>query len=55
MWNFYLKVGKINHQVWSNHDGTDQGIHSEIRKIINYIWNKEELIEQWNKSIIVYI
>jgi hypothetical protein len=30
-------------------------IHSEIHKLINSIWNKEELPKQWNKSIIVPI
>jgi hypothetical protein len=28
-------------------------IHSEIRKLINSIWNEEELPEQWKESIIV--
>jgi hypothetical protein len=28
---------------------------SEICKLINYIWNKEELSEQWKESIIVHI
>jgi hypothetical protein len=28
-------------------------IHSEIHKLINSIWNKEELPEQWKESIIV--
>ena len=27
--------------------------HSEIHKLINSIWNKEELPEQWKKYIIV--
>jgi mannosyltransferase OCH1-like enzyme len=26
-------------------------IHSEIHKLIKSIWNKEELPEEWNKSI----
>ena len=30
-------------------------IHSEILKIINSIWNKEELPENWKDSIIVPI
>jgi hypothetical protein len=30
-------------------------IRSEIHKLINSIWNKEELPEQWKKSIIVPI
>jgi hypothetical protein len=30
-------------------------LHSEIRKLINSIWNKEELPEQWKESIIVPI
>jgi hypothetical protein len=30
-------------------------IHSEIHKLINSIWNKEELPEQWKESIIVPI
>jgi hypothetical protein len=28
-------------------------LRSEIQKLINFIWNKEELPAQWNKSIIV--
>jgi hypothetical protein len=28
---------------------------SEIQKLINYIWNKEELFDQWKESIIVPI
>ena len=30
-------------------------IRSEIHKFINYIWNKEELLEEWMESIIVPI
>jgi hypothetical protein len=30
-------------------------LRSEIHKLINYIWNKEELPEQWKESIIVPI
>jgi hypothetical protein len=30
-------------------------IHSEIHKLINSIWNKEELPEEWKESIIVPI
>ena len=30
-------------------------ICSEIHKIVNYIWNKEELPEQWKESITVPI
>jgi hypothetical protein len=30
-------------------------LHSEIHKLINCIWNKEELPEQWKESIIVPI
>jgi hypothetical protein len=33
----------------------DRTIHSEIHKLINSIWNKEELPEQWKESIIVPI
>jgi hypothetical protein len=28
---------------------------SEIHKLINYIWNKEELCDQWKESIIVAV
>jgi hypothetical protein len=28
---------------------------SEIQKLINYIWNKEELPDQWKESIIATI
>jgi hypothetical protein len=28
-------------------------LHSEIHKLINFIWNKEELPEQWKESVIV--
>jgi hypothetical protein len=28
-------------------------LHREIHKLINSIWNKEELLEQWKESIIV--
>jgi len=28
-------------------------IHTEIHKLINSIWNKEKLPEQWKESIIV--
>jgi hypothetical protein len=30
-------------------------IRYEIQKLINYIWNKEELPEEWKKSIILRI
>jgi hypothetical protein len=30
-------------------------LQSEIHKLINYIWNKEELPEQWKESNIVPI
>jgi hypothetical protein len=30
-------------------------MHFEIHKLINYIWNKEELPNQWKESIIVPI
>jgi hypothetical protein len=30
-------------------------IHSEIHKLINSNWNKEELPEEWKESIIVNI
>jgi hypothetical protein len=30
-------------------------IHSEIHKYINYIWNKEELTEQWRVDhVLIY-
>jgi hypothetical protein len=28
-------------------------LHSEIRKLINYVWSKEELPAQWKESITV--
>jgi hypothetical protein len=28
-------------------------LHSKIRQLINSIWNKEKLPDQWNESIIV--
>jgi hypothetical protein len=30
-------------------------LHSEIHKLINCIWNKEELPEQWKEFIIIPI
>jgi hypothetical protein len=33
----------------------DRTIRSEMRKLINSIWNKEKLSEAWNESIIVRI
>ena len=30
-------------------------VHSDIHKLINYIWNKEELQVEWKESIIVPI
>jgi hypothetical protein len=33
----------------------DKTIRSETHKLINSIWNKEELPEQWEESIIVHI
>jgi hypothetical protein len=30
-------------------------IHSEVHKLINSIWNKEELPEEWKESVIVPI
>ena len=30
-------------------------IHSEIHKLINSIWNKEELPEEWKESIILSV
>jgi hypothetical protein len=31
----------------------DKTIHSEIHNLINSIWNKEKLPEEWKESIIV--
>jgi hypothetical protein len=31
----------------------DEILHSKIYKLINSIWNKEELPDQWKESIIV--
>jgi len=33
----------------------DRTIHSDIHKLINSIWNKEELPEELKESIIVFI
>ena len=30
-------------------------IHSEFHKLINLIWNKEELPEEWKESIVIPI
>ena len=30
-------------------------IRFEIHKLINFIWNKEELPEEWKESTIVYV
>jgi hypothetical protein len=30
-------------------------VHTEIHKLINSIWNKEKLLEEWKKSIIAPI
>jgi hypothetical protein len=30
-------------------------LRSEIHKLINCVWNKEELLEQWKESIIIPI
>jgi len=30
-------------------------IHSEIHKLIIFVWNKEELPEEWKESIILHI
>jgi hypothetical protein len=30
-------------------------IRSEMHKLINSVWNKEELPEQWKESIVVHI
>jgi len=30
-------------------------LHSEIHKLINSIWNKEDLPQQWKESVIVPI
>jgi hypothetical protein len=30
-------------------------LRSEIHKLINSVWNKEELLDQWNEPIIVPI
>jgi hypothetical protein len=29
-------------------------LHSEIHKLINLIWNKEELPHQWKESVVVH-
>jgi hypothetical protein len=34
-------------QAWGNE------LHSEIHKLINSVWSKEELPQQWKESIIV--
>jgi hypothetical protein len=33
----------------------DNTLHSEIHKLINSIWNKEELPHVWKESVIVLI
>jgi hypothetical protein len=33
----------------------DKTLLSEIHKLINFIWNKEELPDQWKESIIVAV
>jgi hypothetical protein len=35
------------------HYNTIKILHSKIHKLINSIWNTEELPDQWKKSIIV--
>jgi hypothetical protein len=35
--------------------GSDQTLLSAINKLTTSIWNKEELLEQWNVSIIALI
>ena len=58
-----LAIGKLKSH---KSPGTDQipaelinargrTICSEIHKLINYFWNKEELPEEWKESIIVPI
>jgi hypothetical protein len=33
----------------------DETLRSDIHKLINYIWNKEEFPEQWKESVIVSV
>jgi hypothetical protein len=33
----------------------DETLRSEIHKLVNYIWDKEELPDLWNESVIVQI
>jgi hypothetical protein len=32
-----------------------RSIRSEIHRLVNFIWNKKELSEEWKESIIVHI
>jgi len=32
-----------------------RSIHHEISKLIIYIWNKEELLEEWKDSIFILL
>ena len=50
------KLEKHNHQVPAElAKAGGRTIHSEIHKLINSIWNKEELTEEWKESIILLI
>jgi hypothetical protein len=43
----------INHQVAELIQAGGEILLSVIHKLINYVWNKEELPDQWKESIIV--
>jgi hypothetical protein len=35
--------------------GGNNTLPSEIYKLINSVWNKEELLQQWKKSVTVLV
>jgi hypothetical protein len=56
MWllsDFTFEVQNSFQENWLKAGG--RTIQSETLKLINSIWNKEELLEQWKESIIVHI
>jgi hypothetical protein len=53
-----LKIHKLPHTDWIIAELINAGgrkIHSEIHKLIDSLWNKEELPPQWKKLVVLPI
>jgi hypothetical protein len=50
-----MQTGISKNKIFYGIHSGGETLQSEIHKLINCIWSKEELPDQWNESIIVLI